>query len=162
MFSLNLANVAVGSALAILPFSFPHQNYSEVQQMGHHTPKQGVMNAELRETVIVADTLLGAFYSIASNDHSVFEGIEKADMITLFQQAEQLSQTLHSFLSEPNDLKLLQSYTQTLEKVRQLYNAIEYKKEADCILFSRANSKAAISFDENSTEEEIRRAIFGA
>lgn len=162
MFSLNLANVAIGSALAIMPFSFSQQNHNDIQTIDVCTPKLGTMNAELRETVIVADTLLGAFYTIASSDHAVFDSINKADMLTLFQQAENLSQTLRSFLSEPNDLKLLQSYTQTLEKVRELYRGIEYKKEADRVLLSRVNSSVAMSFDENSTEEEIRRAIFGA
>lgn len=51
--------------------------------------------------------------------------------------------------------------TQIKAKTTELLEAYEYKQEADRVLLPRANSPVAITFDENSTEEEIRNFILG-
>lgn len=57
MFSLNLANVAITSALAIMPLSFSEQTYNCVQQTAVQ-PQKSVMKPELREAVLVSGDFL--------------------------------------------------------------------------------------------------------
>lgn len=158
MFSLNLANVAITSALAIMPLSFSEQGYDNVQSSVMQS-ETSLMKPELRETVIVAETLLATFYQIASQDYSVFERLDKADLVAVFTQSENLAKALGSHFSAPKDVLLLERFVNTLEKANQLYQAVEYKKEADSVLLSRADSPANTVISAGMNREEIRLAL---
>lgn len=161
MFSLNLANLAISSALAIAPMSFPNMGYPETKQSAEPSQIAPSMNDELRETLLVANNLLETFYSIASKDHSVFERLSKTDFVVLFQQAEQLADILRSKLSDEYDMALFRRYAHTFKKVQQLYEAIEYRKEMDRVLLPRVNSPESTVITKGMSREDIRRALLG-
>lgn len=158
MFSLNLASVAISSALAIVPLSFQMQATNTLQTVEQ---QQISMKSELREIVIVAEALLDTFYKMASQDHSVFERLEGIDIAALLKQSEHLLNGLRSHFSAEADVELLDNFAKTVEKTNQLYQAIEYKKEADHILLSRVNSPASIMIKHGSNRDDIRQALLG-
>ena len=98
---------------------------------------------------------------MASQDHSVFERLEGIDIAALLKQSEHLLNGLRSHFSAEADVELLDNFAKTVEKTNQLYQAIEYKKEADHILLSRVNSPASIMIKHGSNRDDIRQALLG-
>ncbi|OOH85708.1 hypothetical protein BMT54_11585 [Pasteurellaceae bacterium 15-036681] len=159
MFSLNFANMAISSAIALVPHSFSEQVYDDIQSS--LKPKVVAIPKDLKEALVVSDTLIGAFYKMASQDHSIVDIAEKTDLAILFQQSKNLLTKLNARITLETDKKLLASFEQTLTNTEQLIKAIEYKKEADRVLLSRANSTITATFTHDSAEEDLRKFIFG-
>ncbi|MDH2997159.1 hypothetical protein A1D22_05665 [Pasteurellaceae bacterium LFhippo2] len=159
MFSLNFANMAISSAIALVPHSFSEKVYDDIQS----SLKSDVVAIpkDLKEALIVSDTLIGAFYKMASQDHSIVNIAEKTDLAILFQQSKNLLAKLNARITLDTDKKLLVGFEQTITDTEQLIKAIEYKKEADRVLLPRANGAIAAKFTQDSTEEDLRKFIFG-
>lgn len=161
MVSFNLANIAISSAIAVTPLSFNPPSYDEI----HIQPPQveqssEAMSAKMREALFMAEKILAAFYQVAAQDPQLFDQIEAEELSALFDNSKQLLASVSHF-KQGRSGELVQRFSQTLAKTDQLYQSYEYKKEADRVLLPRANGPIAASFDHTSSEEEIRKFIFG-
>lgn len=52
-------------------------------------------------------------------------------------------------------------FSKNFHKLHRLYESYEYKKEADRVLLSRVDSPNAVTILPNTSDEEIKRLIFG-
>lgn len=163
---INTINFALASALLFMP---PH--YSVEQYQTQQVASLKAVELELAtedDFKLIADRILAAngtiemFYRLAYADVRFFDAFLEGELEMRFAQTQQLLNEAQAYRNQLDELdENLALFCKNFQKLHRLYESYEYKKEADRVLLSRVDGPIAATFDNHSTDEELRAFIFG-
>lgn len=163
MASLGLVSMAIASAIAGVPQPHYNTQYSEVKHIVSEPEEATEAEIqELTERIFMAEKNLSGFYQLAKTRLSIFESFAEGELMSLFKESARLLFSTKQYAEEGSLMfEYLTRFEDSLNKLTKLFQSYEYKKEADRVLLSRVNSPIVVSFDKNSSDEELRQFIFG-
>lgn len=160
---INPINFALASALLLMPSSYSVEQYQAPHQTVTLEWANNTNYEQIAKQILASSGTLEMFYRLAYADITFFDAFPEGELAQRFAQTREVLKEAQAFRNQLQELDdNLDVFSKNFNKLYRLYESYEYKKEADRVLLPRADSPIVVTFDHNSTDEEIRAFIFGA